>query len=99
MTTTILRQVLTIFEEAQGPLSISVIARELAVSPARLEGMLQHWVRKGRIREIVEINQCGSCGTKGNCPFVVEFPRSYELVTDHSIILEDAIKPACHRTR
>jgi hypothetical protein len=45
-----LRQVLTIFETADSPLSLPQIARNLDVTPEHLEGMIQHWVRKGKIR-------------------------------------------------
>jgi hypothetical protein len=83
MTTSTLRQVLTIFEQADGALSLAHIARELEISTARLEGMLQYWVRKGRIREVVDLSSgCPSCGVSGECPFVMEMPRSYELTSD-----------------
>jgi hypothetical protein len=83
MTTSTLRQVLTIFEQADGALSMAHIARELGISTAQLEGMLQYWVRKGRIREVVDSpSGCSSCGVKGECPFVMALPRSYELAAD-----------------
>lgn len=81
MTQSTLRQVLTIFETTNRPLSLPQIAHELKVSPERLEGMIQHWVRKGKIRESSSVTMCGGCGQKGACPFVMEMPRSYELVT------------------
>lgn len=62
---------------------MSQIARDLDVSPARLEGMLQYWVRKGKLRETVNNNECGACGSGDeSCPYVVELPRGYELVTE-----------------
>lgn len=77
-----------IFETTSRPLSLPQIAHELDVSPERLEGMIQHWVRKGKIRESGSVTECGGCGHKGACPFVMAMPRSYELVTsDHFISL------------
>jgi hypothetical protein len=51
MTQSTLRQVLTMFETAVAPLSLPQMAHELGVSLEQLEGMIQHWVRKGKIRE------------------------------------------------
>lgn len=86
MTQTTLRQVLTVFETINRPLSLPQIAYQLDVSPERLEGMIQHWVRKGKIRESGSVTECGSCGQKGACPFVMPMPRSYELVTAEHFI-------------
>lgn len=86
MTQSTLRQVLTIFETAHAPLSLPQIARELEVSRERLEGMIQHWVRKGKIRESHSQSECGGCGHKGACPFVLDLPRSYELATPQNAI-------------
>jgi hypothetical protein len=74
-----LRQVLTVFETADHPLSLPQIARDLDISPDRLEGMIQHWVRRGKIRETGSPAACGPCGHQTGCPFVMEIPRSYEL--------------------
>ncbi len=95
-----LRQVLTVFETAGTSLSLPQIARELDVSQERLEGMLQHWVRKGKIRENISPTECGTCGHKGAaCPFVMDMPRSYELVVDNAIPL-NVIGVTCeHRSR
>lgn len=76
-----LRQVLTVFETADSPLSLPQIARELDMSPAQLDGMIQHWVRRGKIRQSGSLSDCGTCGQQGGCPFVMTLPRSYELVT------------------
>ena len=92
MSSSTLRQVLTIFEQADDALSLVHIARELEISTARLEGMLQYWVRKGRIREAVDPSSgCTSCGITGECPFVMALPRSYELATDDSVIPVETI--------
>ena len=49
--TTTLRTVLTAFEQADRPLSLTQLATDLSVPPAMLEGMIDFWVRKGRLRE------------------------------------------------
>jgi hypothetical protein len=74
-----LRQVLTVFETADSPLSLPQIARELDVTPERLEGMIQHWVRRGKIRQSGSLTDCGTCGQQGGCPFVMALPRSFEI--------------------
>jgi len=86
-----LRQVLAAFENGETR-SMANIAHDLDVSPARLEGMIQYWVRKGKIRETSSYTECGSCGhSDSGCPFVLEMPRLYELVSanGHSIPLEN----------
>ena len=90
-----LRQVLTIFETADSPLSLPKIARDLDVSPERLDAMIQHWVRKGKIRQSSTLTECGSCGSNGACPFVMEMPRTYELVTDSSVIPLNSVNITC----
>lgn len=77
-----LRQVLSIFENTDEPLRLPQIARDLDIPTERLDGMIQHWVRKGKLREVVNMTDCGSCGRNGGCPFVLELPRSYELVRE-----------------
>lgn len=95
MAASILTQVLQIFEETDQPFSVSAIARSLEVSPERLEGMLQYWVRKGRIREVVDAADCGTCGVNGSCPFVIDMPKSYELVNDTIVIPLHTIQSSC----
>ncbi|MCB0047551.1 MAG: hypothetical protein H6642_01185 [Caldilineaceae bacterium] len=75
-----LRQVLTLFEESNGSLSLPQMARRLDVSQSRLEEMIQYWVRKGKIRASVSLSDCGTCGHgDGGCPFTMELPKGYEL--------------------
>lgn len=90
-----LRQVLTIFETAVTPLSLPQIARALDVSPEQLDGMIQHWVRKGKIRQSNTLTECGSCGSNGACPFVMQLPRTYELVTETSAIPLNTVNITC----
>ncbi len=93
-----LRRVLTIFETADSSLSLPQIARELQVSPAQLDGMIQHWVRKGKIRQSGALTDCGTCGQQGGCPFVMALPRSYELVTTDDAIPLNVVGVTCGHT-
>ncbi len=80
---TVLRQVLDIFEQATGPLALSEVARELGIERGVLEGMLQYWVRKGKLREVTGGTQiCPICNRSDECALVPDMPRRYELVTD-----------------
>lgn len=79
--TTTLRAVLTAFENAQSPLSLNELAAQLQITPGLLDGMLTHWVRKGKLREVSSAHQCGSCGGAEGCPFMMHMPRTYELAT------------------
>jgi len=79
---TTLRQVLQAFEETRTPRTLSQLARELDLPPGMLEGMIDHWVRKGRLRETGSGPACTTCGHSAGCPFIAKMPRSFELVTD-----------------
>lgn len=88
MTKSTLSQVLAAFEDNSGPLTMNQIALNLGLSQARLEGMIQYWVRKGKLREAVNLTDCGTCGRgPGDCPFTMELPRTYELVTEDSLTI------------
>lgn len=89
--TTTLRTVLSAFEDARAPLSLRELAAQLDVAPGMLEGMLAHWVRKGKLREVSSASQCGSCGGANGCPFMLHMPRAYELVGDN----EPPNSPSC----
>lgn len=90
--TTTLRTVLTAFEDARQPLSLKELAVQLDVTPGLLDGMLAHWIRKGKLREVSSATTCGSCGGAAGCPFMMHMPRTYELVTD--IPIADGAPPA-----
>ena len=62
MSRSTLSQVLNAFEQNRGPVTMAQIARQLDLSPARLEGMVQYWVRKGKLRQVNVYRDCGSCG-------------------------------------
>ena len=75
-----LRQMLEVFEESRGALSIPDLADELGITTERAESMIDFWVRKGKIRVSGVLSDCGSCAGKGECPLVFDLPRIYELV-------------------
>jgi hypothetical protein len=84
-----LQQVLRELETAQGPVNLSQLARKLKVDPGALEGMVQFWVRKGRLKNLAAADETaplpscsgctGSCPGPAVCPFIVALPRSYAL--------------------
>jgi hypothetical protein len=78
---TVLRQVLNFFEDAGASLTVNQVARELDIAPGMLEGMIDHWVRKGKLRQTSNTMHCATCGGASGCPFVMAMPRSYELAT------------------
>jgi hypothetical protein len=80
MANTKLSALLKQIEESSGVISLPNLARDLEVSRARLEGMVEYWIRNGKIRVSATLSDCGSCGILDNCPFALEMPRTYELV-------------------
>lgn len=83
-----LKQVLAELENATQPLSLSELSQRLQIEPSALAGMLDFWVRKGRLQvlesgdetSICPPDMCGgSCGGPQDCPFTVNLPRSYAL--------------------
>ncbi len=82
MSKSTLGQVLDAFKNNRGPLTLGQVARDLNISPPQLEGMIQYWVRKGKLRQSASYTNCGTCGhSDDGCAFVMEMPRSYELAT------------------
>jgi hypothetical protein len=86
-----LRDVLDAFEAGK-PLSLAQMARQFNVEPSALEGMIEFWVRKGRLREAAYTG-CADCGVQHACPVGMVFPRRYELVTGDPI--PQTICPNC----
>jgi hypothetical protein len=84
-----LREVLRAFESARGPLSLNDIARDLDITPGMLDGMIDYWVRKGKIRPAVSGPSCAACSScasaKSCCTYAPNMPRSYVLVTDDAV--------------
>ena len=85
MAITTLSKLLEIFEETSGALSIQTMASELEIRPAQVESMVDFWINKGRIRVSTNPSECGSCSAQGDCSFIFEIPKTFELVTgqDH----------------
>lgn len=60
-----LRELLRLVETAEGPISLADLGRQLGVDVTVLDGMLQYWVRKGRL--VVEgagEQRCGGAGAR-----------------------------------
>jgi hypothetical protein len=80
-----LRRVLQAFEETDGPVKLADLSRELGVEPGALEGMVDFWVRKGRIQASGQGSEffactaagCSTCGDADSCPLVAKMPRMY----------------------
>lgn len=85
-----LHQLLREIESAQGSLNLNELAHKLNIERSALEGMIQFWVRKGRLKDdsqtVMDFPGCSSSsacghacpGAKG-CPFVMTMPRTYSL--------------------
>ena len=91
--TTVLRQVLAVFEESCEPRTLNQLARELGIPLGTLEGMIDYWIRKGKLREASGSQECSTCGGAKGCPFVPKLPHSYELVTEPVPVSKK--KPSC----
>lgn len=87
-----LTQVLHAFDTDK-PLTTLQLARRLQVEPSMLEGMLDYWVRKGKLREVSQSEKgCTTCGAKTGCPFIMSMPKQYERVTDKTPVFSN---PSC----
>ena len=95
MTTSKLSRLLTLFEGSSGAISVRELAKELDISQGRVESMMDYWIRKGRIKITASQAECGNCSTVGECPFILEMPRTYELVIEGVGDLVDVIQRAC----
>jgi len=85
-----LNQVLQAITHAREPISLTALSYKLGIEPGALEGMLAHWVRKGKLRDddaeaasACQPGGAGSCGSTctgiATCSFVAKMPRSYSL--------------------
>lgn len=78
-----LREVLNQFEAQHEPVSVRAMAHQMNLNPNVLQGMIDYWVRKGKLRIASSGGEsCHTCGIKGACPFVVNLPHYYERVQD-----------------
>lgn len=94
-----LRQVLHEVEAAEGPVSLNELSRKLGLEPGALEGMLDFWVRKGRLlagarhepagESVTPACAAGGCGWScpgpQSCPLVMKLPRTYAAAARHGI--------------
>ncbi|EFO80677.1 hypothetical protein OSCT_1450 [Oscillochloris trichoides DG-6] len=62
-----LRQVLDAFERSQGPVSLDELSRQLGIERSALDGMIDFWVRKGRLVESGGQMVCASAGSSCTC--------------------------------
>jgi len=83
--------VLDAIKNAGGPVSLSRLGHELNIEPDALQGMIDFWVRKGRLRVQgalpgsatgCTLAGCASCPVEGpeSCPVLLHMPRRYEFV-------------------
>jgi hypothetical protein len=82
--------VLHAVEAAQGPLDLNELSRRLDINRSVLDGMIDFWVRKGRLVDdaaatgqaavACAAHGCGrSCASAQACPFTVKLPRTISL--------------------
>jgi hypothetical protein len=66
----VLKQVLEEFEKSDGVLSLDEMAGRLSVERSVLEGMIEFWVRKGRLRQVGpdggDCARCAGCHLASN---------------------------------
>lgn len=85
-----LNQVLQEIKFSQSSLNLSDLSYKLNIERSALEGMLQFWVRKGRLRDddadlAAVTSTCsppscgGSCADMAVCPFVAKMPKTYSI--------------------
>jgi hypothetical protein len=89
-----LTQILTEIKSAQGPINLNELAIKLGIERSALDGMIQFWVRKGRLKDDDLVDpaaphpECatGSCRSTcpGStvCPFVMTMPRTFSLALE-----------------
>ena len=95
MTTSKLSRLLSFVEGLSGAISVRELARELDISQGRVESMLEYWINKGKIKKSSSQTECGNCSEMGDCPYILEMPRTYEMVSGGVGEVIDIIRPAC----
>jgi hypothetical protein len=87
-----LRQVLQELESATGPVELNALSRKLGVERGALEGMIEFWMRKGRLKDAYALATEGTCVSDDcavtcsdahHCPLVTKLPRSLSLLGPH----------------
>jgi len=84
-----LYQVLEEIEQAHGPVLLKDLGQKLDIDPGVLIGMIQFWVRKGRLLDddvvAAEGAVCAGGGCGGHCigltecTFVAKMPKTYSI--------------------
>ena len=89
-----LQQVLREIRSAGGTINLNELAGKLNIEPSALEGMIQFWIRKGRLKETdvarqpagqaCDIASCTcSCPGPQGCPYIMAPPRTLSItITD-----------------
>ena len=77
-------------EAARAPLDLNELSRRLDVERSVLDGMIQFWVRKGRLVDdaatagqattACAAHGCTNCSGAQGCPFTMKMPRTIALV-------------------
>ncbi|MBP6017113.1 MAG: hypothetical protein KA586_10370 [Candidatus Promineofilum sp.] len=92
-----LREVLQAVEAAKGPITLNELSRRLELDPRVLDGMLEHWSRRGKLvvdgvtgtacaGDMTPARcSCGSATDNVNCPFLARLPKSYSLSSESDI--------------
>ena len=95
MTTSKLSMLLTVLERTSGAITVRELARKLDISQGRVESMLDYWISKGKIKNSTSQTVCGNCSELGDCPYILEMPRTYELVSEGVGEVIGIVQPAC----
>ena len=81
-----LKLVLETVEASKGPIHVAELGQQLGIERSALEGMIDYWVRKGRLYDsegmtcAPESGLCSSsCAGAAKCAFLAKMPRAYEV--------------------
>ena len=84
-----LKTVLQAIESSKGPVHVAELSQRLGIERSALEGMIDYWVRKGRLYDSQGMacspsaGHCsGSCTGAASCAFVAKMPKMYELTNN-----------------
>lgn len=82
-----LHQLLIEIENSESPLTLLQLSRRLNTEPGAVQGMIDFWVRKGRLRvngaETCDSRGCHSCSSgsgDSRCPALLVVPKKYEVI-------------------
>ncbi len=84
-----LKRVLHEVEATREPLDLNELSRRLDVDRGVLDGMIQFWVRKGRLVDDAARSGATACARHGcgvsctgaqSCPFTMKTPRTISLI-------------------